>query len=320
MMDTTDDLEAPLLSEFEKKQKIDFDRELDVCTAVVYNDTSIIEQDQKESKDDDDDDDTVFMDTETTVIDAGAECNLLNGTYLIGFGIGFLLQGSSMYTLGWMLKSEGTDAGVVVVQDDTATATATAAVLHPFGINLLLFLVTRYWVPVALMLPPIVAAVIHKVSRRRRRQRQLHFRRSIDINGDHEEEDEDDDNAKKKKGTTCIEIFFECIRFQFGLFFGSLILLSIVNTYELAKTAPLVTLGLYYGVCFLVSFVGLCLLQFFINQVCASISTVKIVVSYDDDDDDDYETDNEDEDDDDDYETDNEDGDEDEEQVIAIAN
>jgi len=230
-----------------------------------------------------------------------------------------------MYTLGWILKSEGTDADVVVVQDDTATATATAAVLHPFGINLLLFLVTRYWVPVALMLPPIVAAVIHKVSRRRRRrrrrQRQLHFRRSIDIIGDHEDEDDEDDvDAKKKKGTTCIEIFFECIRFQFGLFFGSLILLSIVNTYELAKTAPLVTLGLYYGVCFLVSFVGLCLLQFFINQVCASISTVKIVVSYDDDDDDDYETDNEDEDDD--YETDNEDGDgdEDEEQVIAIAN
>ncbi|OEU12157.1 hypothetical protein FRACYDRAFT_270533 [Fragilariopsis cylindrus CCMP1102] len=95
-------------------------------------------------------------------------------------------------------------------------------------------------------------------------------------------------NMKNKNvNSSCLETFFECVRFQFGLLFGSLILLSIVNFYTLAQTAPLYMLAAYYGVCVVVSLFALCLLQLFVNQVCANISSVEITVSYDADEEDD---------------------------------
>lgn len=124
-----------------------------------------------------------------------------------------------------------------------------------------LYLFSRYWVVAALFLPPIITAVFQKL-RRRRRNGQVGVKSNL-------------------------EAFFQCIRFQLGMFFGCLILLSAFNFYSLAKTAPICVLLAYYAVCVVVSFLALCLLQMFVGQITANVSSIEIIVSYDDEEDDD---------------------------------
>lgn len=124
-----------------------------------------------------------------------------------------------------------------------------------------LYFFSRYWVVAALFLPPIITAVLQKL-RRRRRNGQIGVKSNL-------------------------EAFFQCIRFQLGIFFGCLILLSAFNFYSLAKTAPICVLLAYYAVCVVVSFLALCLLQMLVSQITANVSSIEIIVSYDDEDDDD---------------------------------
>jgi hypothetical protein len=60
------------------------------------------------------------------------------------------------------------------------------------------------------------------------------------------------------------------------------LLLSLVNFYALANTAPLPLLLAYYAVCLTVSFIALCLLQVFVNEVCANVSSIEVIVNYED--------------------------------------
>jgi hypothetical protein len=76
-----------------------------------------------------------------------------------------------------------------------------------------------------------------------------------------------------------LELYFECARFQLGMLFGSFVLLSIVNLCIFAQTAPLFLLLAYYAICVVISFFTLCHLQIFVNQICANISSIEIIVS-----------------------------------------
>eukprot|EP00529_Nitzschia_sp_RCC80_P032223 CAMPEP_0113486184 /NCGR_PEP_ID=MMETSP0014_2-20120614/24866_1 /TAXON_ID=2857 /ORGANISM="Nitzschia sp." /LENGTH=219 /DNA_ID=CAMNT_0000379849 /DNA_START=140 /DNA_END=799 /DNA_ORIENTATION=+ /assembly_acc=CAM_ASM_000159 len=110
------------------------------------------------------------------------------------------------------------------------------------------YVFSKYWMPIALLMPAAIVAV----------------------------------RSRSLPGHMRLEAFFESLRFQFGLFFGSLILLSLVNFYSLAATAPWPLLLAYYGVCLTVSFIALCLLQCFVNEVCANVSSIEVIVNYED--------------------------------------
>ena len=237
----------------------------------------------RDSNDDDDDDDCdtilIDIDSEATIIDA--RCNLLNGTYLIGFLLGLILQACSLYAVSVVSGSAttgttGTGAG------SSGTSTTSNDCSLSVYVKLALYFFSRYWVLLALLLPPVVSIMskkFHRSSKARRRANRINMK-----------------NKKNKNvNSSCLETFFECVRFQFGLLFGSLILLSIVNFYTLAQTAPLYMLAAYYGVCVVVSLFALCLLQLFVNQVCANISSVEITVSYDQDEEEDDNDDDDDE-------------------------
>jgi len=248
----TIDLEASLLTESEKK------RDVEIPNAVPVKPSDSFKE-KKTTEDDDDDAAVVDVDTETTVIDA--RCNLLNRTYLVGFLIGLILQACSLYALYVDDSINGeADAGASAGDD-------TSAVAHNLSVPVVFvfyFFLRYYWVSIALFLPPVVCAISRKFS--------------CDCCT------KDDHNSKKKNATkSFLETLFACARFQIGLFFGSLVLLSIVNFYALAKTAPLCTLLAYYGVCVAISFFALSFLQLFVNQICADVSSVEIIVNYDND-------------------------------------
>jgi hypothetical protein len=161
-------------------------------------------------------------DSDDKVIEA--KCNLLSKSYLVGIFFGIVLQIVSFYASNLVKKSH--------------LNVMTAFVLYVF---------TKYWMPIALLLPAAVVAV----------------------------------RSRSMPGHVRLESFFESLRFQFGLFFGSLILLSMVNFYALAATAPLPLLLAYYAVCLTVSLVALCLLQVFVNEVCANVTSIEVIVNYD---------------------------------------
>lgn len=162
---------------------------------------------------DDEDDDKVIE----------AKCNVLSRAYLAGIFCGIILQVVSFYASNMVKKSH--------------LNVMTAFILYVF---------TKYWMPIALLLPAAVVAV----------------------------------RSRSLPGHVRLESFFESLRFQFGLFFGSLILLSMVNFYALAAAAPLPLLLAYYAVCLAVSLVALCLLQIFVNEVCANVTSIEVIVNY----------------------------------------
>ena len=188
--------------------------------------------------------------TETTVVDG--RCDVINRIYVLGFFVGLVIQSCSLYAFGIVVPSA--NGNETKIPGD-----------HSVPVLFALYFFSRYWVLVALLLPPIVCTMVQKI-------RQSTFSRK--------------NKSKKTRDLmkSNLESFFECVRFQLGMFFGSLILLSLVNFYALAKTAPICMLLGYYAICVVVSLFALCLLQVFVNQVCANISSIEIIVSYDNDD------------------------------------
>ncbi|KAG7342587.1 hypothetical protein IV203_017829 [Nitzschia inconspicua] len=174
--------------------------------------------------DDDDNDEDASSNNNTTVIHA--RCNVLSKSYFFGIMVGIFLQAVSFYASNF-IKS---------------------AYIHNVVAAFVLYVFTKYWMPIALLFPAVVVAL----------------------------------RSRSLPGHLRLESFFESLRFQFGLFFGSLLLLSLVNFYALANTAPLPLLMAYYAVCSVVSFVALCLLQIFINEVCANISSIEVIINYED--------------------------------------
>lgn len=199
----------------------------------------------------------------TTVIDG--RCNLVNGTYFIGFLTGVLIQSVSLYAISVLLpSSDGVSEVAITTTATTTTTTTTTTTLQPTSeanvpLIFVLYLFCRYWVLAAFLLPPLVTTIVLKYRKRKSAHATI-------------------------KGN--LESYFECVRFQLGMFFGSLILLSLVNFYALANTAPLCMLLAYYAACVVVSFFALCLLQIFVNQICANVSSVEIIVSYEKDEED----------------------------------
>jgi hypothetical protein len=158
------------------------------------------------------------------VIDA--RCNVLSKSYFFGIIAGIFLQAVSFYASNFIKTAH----------------------IHNVVMAFVLYVFTKYWMPIALLLPAAIVAV----------------------------------RSRSMPGHLRLESFFESLRFQFGLFFGSLLLLSLVNFYALANTAPLPLLLAYYAVCLTVSFVALCLLQIFVNEVCANVSSIEVIVNYED--------------------------------------
>jgi len=188
--------------------------------------------------------------SEITVVDDKG-CKIINKIYFLGFLVGIAIQSCSLYAFGIVTQSGD---GETKIQGD-----------HSIPFLFALYFFSRYWVLAALLLPPIVSTMAHKI-RKRKLARERKEKKAQDL-------------VKSN-----LESFFQCIRFQLGMFFGSLILLSLVNFYALAKTAPICILLGYYAICVFVSLIALCLLQVFANQVCGNISSVEIIVSYDNDD------------------------------------
>jgi len=224
---TTTDLEAPLLNR----------KPVEIHSAIPITITDF--DDDEHDKDSDDDYDY----DQTNVLDGS--CNLANVTYAFGLFVGVIVQVCLLYAIG------------VVLPDATGTG---PNVLLVFA----LYFFSRYWILVALLLPPVVTTMFLKLRAYQ---------------------------AKKSKLTNAtvrdnMESFFECLRFQLGMFFGSLISLSCINFYTLSKTAPLCVLLAYYTVSIVVSFFALCLLQIFINQLCKHIASVEIIVCYEKDEED----------------------------------
>mmetsp|Transcript_10689 Transcript_10689/g.25724 ORF Transcript_10689/g.25724 Transcript_10689/m.25724 type:complete len:224 (-) Transcript_10689:288-959(-) len=186
--------------------------------------------------------------SEITVVDDEG-CKIINKIYFLGFLVGIAIQSCSLYAFGIVTPSGD---GETKIQGD-----------HSIPFLFALYFFSRYWILAALLLPPIVFTMGHK-------SRKLKLARGS--------------KDKKDLVKSNLESFFQCIRFQLGMFFGSLILLSLVNFYALAQTAPICMLLGYYAICVFVSLIALCLLQLFVNQVCGNISSVEIIVSYDNDD------------------------------------
>jgi hypothetical protein len=159
------------------------------------------------------------------VIDA--KCHLVSKSYFVGIFVGIVLQALSFFA-SMMIKTSH---------------------IHDVAVAFVLYVFTKYWMPLALLLPAAIVAL----------------------------------RSRSLPGHLRLESFFESLRFQFGLFFGSLLLLSLVNFYALAHAAPLPLLLSYYAVCLAVSFIALCLLQVFVNEVCANVSSIEVIVNYEDD-------------------------------------
>jgi len=223
-------LETPLIEREDSEQK-----EVGSHSAI-----SVAESTRKTSDGD------VVDDSRTTVIDG--KCNLVNGTYFCGFLAGVVIQSLSLYAVGIILPASSGETKAAAAAAAHIQTTPDTSISLVFA----LYFFTRYWVLVALLLPPFVTSMIQKYRC---------CRRNTTMKGN-------------------LESYFECVRFQLGVFFGSLILLSLFNFYTLAKSAPLYLLLGYYAICVVVSFFALCLLQIFVNQVCANVSSVEIIVSF----------------------------------------
>jgi hypothetical protein len=167
---------------------------------------------------------TTEEDSSNKVIDA--KCNVLSKSYFYGIVAGIFLQAFSFYASNFVKSAH----------------------LQNVVVAFVLYVFTKYWMPIALLLPAAIVAI----------------------------------RSRSLPGHLRLESFFETLRFQFGLFFGSLLLLSLVNFYALANTAPLPLLLAYYAVCLTVSFIALCLLQVFVNEVCANVSSIEVIVNYED--------------------------------------
>lgn len=244
------DLEAPLLtSDNEEDEAV-------VTTAAKKNTLAVVsgteEGNLKESSSNDDDDDD-----EKAVLDA-RRCSLLNWTWLVGFAVGFALQWLSSQAIQ-VVEEKGS-------ADDLSLPTAFALVVF-----------SRYWILVYL-LPPAVYTYFARRSR----------------NSDNSDDGKSDSAVSKKSkrerrhafAKVALEAFFECVRFQFGIFCGSLVLLNVVNLLALATATPIWMLLSYYLVCVFISVCILRVLQLLVDSVCLHVSSVEVVVNYESDSDD----------------------------------
>lgn len=245
---TTTDLEAPLLN----TKPIEIHSAIPVSseTKAAFDSVTIINFDDDEHDEDSDND---ADDDQTTVLDGS--CSLLNFSYAFGFFVGVIVQACSLYIIGvFMPKHYG-------ISEEAA---ASGRIKPNVPIVFSLYFFSRYWVLMALLLPPVVTTMLQKLRAYRAKKSKL---TSVTIRSN-------------------MQSFLECLRFQLGMFFGSLVLMSCVNCYTLAKTAPLCMLLAYYAICVVVSFFALCLLQIFVNQLYLHVSSIEIIISYEKDEED----------------------------------
>lgn len=183
-------------------------------------------------------------DEHTTILDG--KVNATSSHFVFGLLLGCVLQACSLYTIGVLIPS-------------TTHANGDTAITNPHELSMTsvfaLYFLSRYWVVACLFLPPFLSVTYFRLKHKR--------------------------SKKFIKGR--LSAFFDCLRFQFGLFFGSLIMLSGVNCYALSKSAPLPLLLSYYAVCVVISVFALGLLRFFVKQTCANVASIEIIV-YDKDD------------------------------------
>merc|ERR1719321_770980 len=124
------DLEAPLLHE---------------AVAVAEEDfiAATMEDRKRNNSSNNDDDES----SETSVIDP-QPCNLLNGRYLFGFGVGFILQALSLYASGILVGANASN-------DDDSDSNGNELSV---SVKVVLVFFSRYWAIVCMLLPPIYYA------------------------------------------------------------------------------------------------------------------------------------------------------------------
>ncbi|VEU38230.1 unnamed protein product [Pseudo-nitzschia multistriata] len=190
------------------------------------------------------------------------ECQVLNCSFYGGLALGIILQALSYYVNVFVMP--------MLQANDASGAGSGAQDALRIPLILGLGFLARYWVIIIFFLSPLVMAMCKKLKHARRRstvskQKGVGARKSIHSN---------------------LEAILDFFRFQCGLIFGSLMLLSLLNFYDLVLTAPLLVVAIYYGICVGLSFFIICFLRLFSEQVCSSVSSVEVTISYDHDSDD----------------------------------
>lgn len=187
------------------------------------------------------------MDNDEHTAIVNGRMNTTDSHLVFGFLLGCFLQVCSLYTVGVVIPTTTNENGDSIITNPHQLSLTSVFALYFFS---------RYWVLVCLFLPPVLSVTYFRLQHKR-----------------------------AKKSIKCgLNVFFGCLRFQFGLYFGSLMLLSGVNFYVLAKSASLPLLLSYYSICVIISIIALVLLQVFVKYTCANVDSIEIVVNYDKDD------------------------------------
>ena len=177
-------------------------------------------------------------------------CTMFNSTLGFGCLLGILMQFLWFYTNGslaiWLKK--GFAYAISNVNDRTIT--------NPPSVPFVVFFISQNWVLVACFLPPLVTVVVQKY-RMWKTKKSSTFAPIIRSN---------------------MECFLECIRFQGGLLFGSSFLIGLLNTYYITQHESIVVLLTLSAVYFVLVLFVSCLFMTVINQTCAYVSGIEIIV------------------------------------------
>ncbi len=178
---------------------------------------------------------------------------IANSTFGLGFLSGAVVQFFSLYIITLVhFQASSVSTTTQSIQELAENAEV------PFA----LYILCRYWFLVAFILPPLVTAFIQK-----------YRTRSHKIKG-----------ANSKLFN--LECFFECVRFELGMVFGSICQMSLINVYASVKLSDPVALIPYYAAVLLSAMLILCLIRTIVQQTCANISSIEVVIRYGGDEDD----------------------------------
>lgn len=183
-------------------------------------------------------------------------CKLVNKTYGCGFLAGILFQSFSLYLIGNKRSFDGERA-------EPSSADSILPSALPFDV----YAICRHWVLMVFTFTTLVTILVQKYRMRSSRR---------------------NTNSADQASITMrnVELCFECFRFQLGIFSGSICLLSIFTFAYMSKEIPLSFLLASFGVCFVAAFFFLCLVQICVDQTCAHVSSVEIILRYDKDEED----------------------------------
>ncbi len=186
-------------------------------------------------------------------------CKIVNKTYGCGFIGGILFQSLSLYLIGAKRSF-----------DEDGNEPSSADSILPSALPFDVYAICRHWVLMVFTLTTLATILVQKYRMRSNRRTT---------------------NRTEQASITMrnVGLCFECFRFQLGIFSGSICLLSMFTFASMYKKLPLSYLLTSFGACFVAAFLFLCLVQICADQTCANVSSVEIVLRYDNKDEEDRE-------------------------------